>query len=902
MPLRKVRISYYLFDNACLFVIFDNRIENYKDAVQLASRPDCLKHPLCMALCSYSHVSLHERVQGLNIAHQLLNLAQTQVTNNPEQVSMFRLDNSILETLAHTFRRCRMEMEVMKCYELMIQFHPNEVNENFQIEVFYCSLRLNEPKKMQLISQKLFKLTNKNLYLFWSIVSMQLQSDLPSAMLIVSEKMIHKVFYESSTAIVKSSSSAAATTVAGTTSTSAQQQPGTEELELFLRILVRQHKFTEAYKYVQDLLSRPIGSPITDEAEVHAQPDKITMHQLRKMTSKCDILQKNINHSTSLTVNEVNLTSYITELIKQQYDILDLFPDQYSTHTHLVDTLLRHSGSDGGPDKVRKSLEAHVKYLHSMQAAHSYCRGPYLAEVYLFTQLALVSQTRLADDWTQWTTATATSQSDTSGTTGSNNSSVKLLNEIEGLLSRYVQRFQTKQCCFSDVKPLVDQLYFRSSAATDSSADTAVHSVSAGSSESDSGSGGSTQTEQERYVWTQEQCRGLVSRLLVFATQRSQTALAQLLALQAAHKQQSQLLETHSTAVAVAAVSETISQVVLTDVTAVELELTAEDDDDDAAVHVSATTSSASSSSSSTTTSSTATSTTAANKKKKAKKKIKAAAAAAAASYATASTSVAVTKGGAVESKTAAATENDVYRSEVVNLVCSLCKAEQLKLFLTLLVHSSSGYSSSSSGNSSGGGRVGGGYLVDASLPLTEWLGAESGRVALYECMKRECEGGVGGEREVQPGDELLLLCSAAHRLDYRQQLVSQLNVSSATEQVSVPVSESESVAESHIQSSSRHLTLTDDSYSNNSSSSGSNNGNNNNKSSLQLFMKALEWASLAMTGVEGSPCNFALRLEALEPLRLLGVGEAALVVYNKLGAKYIQVYIVLYCAIYRTL
>ena len=33
--------------------------------------------------------------------------------------------------------------------------------------------------------------------------------------------------------------------------------------------------------------------------------------------------------------------------------------------------------------------------------------------------------------------------------------------------------------------------------------------------------------------------------------------------------------------------------------------------------------------------------------------------------------------------------------------------------------------------------------------------------------MKALCAGGVGGEREVQPGDELLQYCSSAHRVLY---------------------------------------------------------------------------------------------------------------------------------------
>lgn len=63
-------------------------------------------------------------------------------------------------------------------------------------DLFYCYLRLGQPKKMQLLAVKLYKLTGRAMFVFWSVSSMTQQSDLPPAMLTVAERMIEKVFNE----------------------------------------------------------------------------------------------------------------------------------------------------------------------------------------------------------------------------------------------------------------------------------------------------------------------------------------------------------------------------------------------------------------------------------------------------------------------------------------------------------------------------------------------------------------------------------------------------------------------------------------------------------------------------------------------------------------------------------
>jgi hypothetical protein len=55
-------------------------------------------------------------------------------------------------------------------------------------------------------------------------------------------------------------------------------------------------------------------------------------------------------------------------------------------------------------------------------------------------------------------------------------------------------------------------------------------------------------------------------------------------------------------------------------------------------------------------------------------------------------------------------------------------------------------------------------------------------------------------------------------------------------------------------------------------------------------LMRAARWALLVGSAAEESPFAYCFKLELQEPYRELGIGEAALVSFNSLGAKYVQV------------
>ena len=100
-------------------------------------------------------------------------------------------DEGVLNTLAYTFKACRAEKDLARCYENALKVQPNR--ESFMCDLFFCYLRLGDPKKMQRLAQQLYKLTGRPKYVFWSVNSMVQQEDLPMAMLTVAERMIEKV-------------------------------------------------------------------------------------------------------------------------------------------------------------------------------------------------------------------------------------------------------------------------------------------------------------------------------------------------------------------------------------------------------------------------------------------------------------------------------------------------------------------------------------------------------------------------------------------------------------------------------------------------------------------------------------------------------------------------------------
>ena len=317
-------------------------------------------------------------------------------------------DEGVLNTLAYTFKACRAEKDLARCYENALSVQPNK--DTFMIDLFFCYIRLNEPKKMQRMAQQLYKLKGTPMYVFWVVNSMLQQEDLPPAILTVAERMIEKVLFE------------------GVGSACA---PGAEELELYVNLLLKRNKVEEALSKFDILSARQTGQSITDDQTFQASGSLVKMHTLQKSNLRVKLLQELLlaeESSLSLLItgedsflSEVHpkkVVLYSSELISELYKILKAYPDQWETHVMVIKQILgpyflpsflpspsqspptqsllistSSSISTNSSSKISKLetmknniaivVSLHRNYLKNLQREKPYLRGPYLAEMLL---------------------------------------------------------------------------------------------------------------------------------------------------------------------------------------------------------------------------------------------------------------------------------------------------------------------------------------------------------------------------------------------------------------------------------------------------------------------------------------------------------------------------------------
>ena len=251
-------------------------------------------------------------------------------------------DEGVLNTLAYTFKACRAEKDLARCYENALSVQPNK--DTFMIDLFFCYLRLNEPKKMQRIAQQLYKLTGLPMYVFWVVNSMLQQQDLPPAILTVAERMIEKILFDG---------------------VGCSYSPGAEELELYVNLLLKRRKVKEALDKLDILSARKSGQIITDNKSFKATTggSLIKIHRLQKSNLRVKLLQELllteecslssfINKEASSSSSSVERSSrecssiiekikfYISDLITEIYQILKFYPDQWEAHLLVIQYIL----------------------------------------------------------------------------------------------------------------------------------------------------------------------------------------------------------------------------------------------------------------------------------------------------------------------------------------------------------------------------------------------------------------------------------------------------------------------------------------------------------------------------------------------------------------------------------
>lgn len=215
--------------------------QNYKSAIKLCQRKEIMKWDISKALMAYCLVMSHKIEEGLTLAREVKD-------NHPT-------DESVLSALALTFKHGKVDEECCECYENAYALVPS--NLSFANELFSCYVKCGDYKKMQQLSQKLYKTTNDPKYIFWTVSSILHQIDsLPVTMLDLAEKMILKILND--------------TTISKGTIT-----PGAEEIKLLIEILrkraahpstpisLRCELLQRALSQIRELSTRFVLSPFT---------------------------------------------------------------------------------------------------------------------------------------------------------------------------------------------------------------------------------------------------------------------------------------------------------------------------------------------------------------------------------------------------------------------------------------------------------------------------------------------------------------------------------------------------------------------------------------------------------------------------------------------------------------
>lgn len=372
-----------------IFIYLDLNLGNFSEAIRKCQDDTVVKVPLTQALYSYALACVRRQDEAIVLAEQV--------------ASANIYDEAVVSTVSHTYKVCKADHQLVSLYEKVLSMIPN--SEKFAVELFVCYNRINEPKKMQLLAQKIYKFTGQQCYVYWIVTSMLLQNDLIPAMLVVAEKMLMKVFDDSCSYI-----------------------PGTEEILLFVEVMCRQHKFREALKIVDSLLTRQLGPALNDNDDFVKNANKVTLctrfplvqvidaevrtanvvKSLQLMKCRADLLQESIGHPCS----DVNYNTDRDMLLDQLKEILCYYPDQYDTHRLLL-KLLQDTQS-------KAPLIEHVQYLCNYINKFPQLRGPRLAEIECRHIIGN--------------------------------------HDVFNLVQEYLLKFGDKQCCFSDIRDLVTEI------------------------------------------------------------------------------------------------------------------------------------------------------------------------------------------------------------------------------------------------------------------------------------------------------------------------------------------------------------------------------------------------------------------------------------------------------------
>ncbi|XP_053680205.1 phagocyte signaling-impaired protein [Anopheles nili] len=247
-------------------------------------------------------------------------------------------------------------------------------SEELLSQLFIAYMRIDDFKSLQSVALQLYKLRPRNSYYFWAVVSVVLQAlrgpetdntQKVQLLLVLAQRMVDKFIAEN-------------------------KLDGAQEAQLYLQILQEQHKYGEAYEFLQGALCQKLypGAPVY---------------------LKIDLLKK---------LNKWGeLNRFLKELLLQEQDRWDYYQDYINSTFELIK-------AGDKPDGADHTVEMCHEFLCGViEAQPKKFRGPYLARLELNRRMV---EQRYAED--------------------------QLFGKMADMLAEYFELFADKPCCALDMK------------------------------------------------------------------------------------------------------------------------------------------------------------------------------------------------------------------------------------------------------------------------------------------------------------------------------------------------------------------------------------------------------------------------------------------------------------------
>ena len=419
---------------------------NFKGALKLCQKKDLQKYDLTKTLMAYSLISMDRIDEGLTLAREVKDNIPT--------------DTTVLKTLSQCLGLAFRYEEVAECYEKAWQQQPT--SEELGVELFRAHAKCTDAKKMQGDAMKLYKTFHKPKYVFWAVCCMMQQSQSSATVTVLAERMLRRVMFE----------------------TQALRAPkrtaGAEEAFLWAQVLTRQaeseaspenrlarlHEAVESLRQFGSLSEHAIGDShrpmhslaereyrIDSDVQFKSDPSIIELHPFLCKMRELQLVQTILSTCFEDGLDSVQSDSsknygarsdYQLQLESLLETIIFNYPDQWDVHKQWVDHVILKG--------LATEVTAHREKLISMQTNYPKLRGPYLAELYLFSEACSRDIALCAT----WAPSSLTSDIEELSALPSN---ANFDNEMSRIICRYVALFDHKDCCFTDVKGYLEKLF-----------------------------------------------------------------------------------------------------------------------------------------------------------------------------------------------------------------------------------------------------------------------------------------------------------------------------------------------------------------------------------------------------------------------------------------------------------